>query len=88
MILQDPMTSLNPLKTIGCADRRRPFACTRGCAGKELKRGCSPNACATCASTIRSAAISQYPHEFSGGMRQRVVIAIAMACKPKILDLR
>ena len=59
MVMQDPMTSLNPLKTIG--DLRDV-----GISDPEKR-------------------FRQYPHEFSGGMRQRVVIAIAVACNPKIL---
>ena len=63
MIMQDPMTSLNPLKTIG--DQIMEAV--------TLHQG------------LKGAAAKQYPHEFSGGMRQRVVIAIAVACSPKIL---
>ena len=83
MVTQDPMTSLNPLKTIG-ARFRRPSRSIRDCTAPPPKR--KPLECSKrWAYPIRSAADKQYPHEFSGGMRQRVVIAIAVACKPQIL---
>ncbi len=83
MILQDPMTSLNPLKTIG-AQIGEAIRLHQGLRGKALKEAIL--------SIMRDVRIDnperrykQYPHEFSGGMRQRVVIAIAIACRPKIL---
>ena len=83
MILQDPMTSLNPLKTIG-AQIAEAISLHQGLHGKALKEAVLQ--------IMRDVRIDdperrykQYPHEFSGGMRQRVVIAIAIACKPKIL---
>ena len=83
MILQDPMTSLNPLKTIG-AQIGEAIHLHQGLRGKELKEAVLQ--------IMRDVRIDdperrykQYPHEFSGGTRQRVVIAIAIACKPKIL---
>ncbi len=83
MVLQDPMTSLNPLKTIGY----------QICEAIELHQGLKgAEAKAQAAKILQDVGITepemrmkQYPHEFSGGMRQRVVIAIAVACKPKIL---
>jgi len=83
MVLQDPMTSLNPLKTIGF----------QICEAIELHQGLhGAEAKSAAVSILKDVGISdaetrvnQYPHEFSGGMRQRVVIAIAIACKPKIL---
>ena len=84
MVMQDPMTSLNPLRTVGAqimeAIRLHQPALTKAQAAKEVLNMLDavgiPNP------TVRA---KQYPHEFSGGMRQRVVIAIALACKPKIL---
>ena len=83
MIMQDPMTSLNPLKTIGdqIMEAVTLHQGLKGAAAKEKTL-----------EYLRDVGISdperrfkQYPHEFSGGMRQRVVIAIAVACSPKIL---
>ena len=83
MIMQDPMTSLNPLKTIGAQimEAVTLHQGLKGAAAREKTLG-----------YLRDVGISepekrfkQYPHEFSGGMRQRVVIAIAVACSPKIL---
>ena len=83
MILQDPMTSLNPLKTIG-AQIAEAVKLHQGLRGMALKKAVWQ--------ILEDVGIEepkrrykQYPHEFSGGMRQRVVIAIAVACSPKIL---
>jgi len=83
MVLQDPMTSLNPLKTIGAQ-------IIEAIELHQNKRGAA--AYAEMISILEDVGISdpkkrakQYPHEFSGGMRQRVVIAIAVACRPRIL---
>ena len=83
MVMQDPMTSLNPLKTIG-AQIMEAVALHQGLKGAAAKE--------KALEYLRDVGISdpekrfkQYPHEFSGGMRQRVVIAIAVACSPKIL---
>ena len=83
MVFQDPMTSLNPLKTVG-KQIQEAFELHGHMKRPEAKQA-----------TIRLLAdvgipepekrYKQYPHEFSGGMRQRVVIAIAMACNPEIL---
>jgi len=83
MVLQDPMTSLNPLKTIG-SQIGESIAIHQGLRGPALK-----NKVLECLADVGipdpAQRYNQYPHEFSGGMRQRVVIAIAVACRPKIL---
>ncbi len=83
MVFQDPMTSLNPLKTIG-KQIQETVELHRGLKGSEAKE--------VTLSLLRDVGITdvenrynQYAFEFSGGMRQRVVIAIALACNPKIL---
>ena len=83
MVLQDPMTSLNPLKNIG-KQIGEALALHQNLQGEAA------------AQKIREILLDvgieqperrmkQYPHQFSGGMRQRVVIAIAIACNPDIL---
>ena len=83
MVFQDPMTSLNPLKTIGW-QISEALILNRGMNHAQAK--------AETLNILKDVGISeperrykQYPHEFSGGMRQRVVIAIAVACSPEIL---
>ncbi len=83
MVFQDPMTSLNPLKTIG-KQVQEAVELHQGFKGDEAKK--------LVLEILNDVGISepekrykQYPHEFSGGMRQRVVIAIAVACRPNIL---
>ncbi len=83
MVMQDPMTSLDPLMPVGkqIQESIQRNQGLRGSAAKKaaiemLKKVGIPDA---------EKRYSQYPHEFSGGMRQRVVIAIAVACKPEIL---
>ena len=83
MIFQDPMTSLNPVLTIG----------------KQIREALETHFDLSKAESSRRAAelldqvgipspdlrLKDYPHQFSGGMRQRAMIAIALACEPKIL---
>ncbi len=83
MVMQDPMTSLNPLKTVGwqiC----EAVELHQGLTGERAKQA-AIEALADVGIDDAPRRYRQYPHEFSGGMRQRVVIAIAMACMPKIL---
>jgi oligopeptide/dipeptide ABC transporter ATP-binding protein len=83
MIFQDPMTSLNPTFKIGTQITetiRRHFDVTKGEARQRavelLEEVGIPGA---------AERLDDYPHQFSGGMRQRVMIAIALSCQPKLL---
>lgn len=83
MIFQDPMTSLNPLKKVG-AHLTELIIRNRSVKKKEAEK--------IALEIIRQVGIpspelrmNQYPHEFSGGMRQRVMIAMALSCQPKLL---
>jgi peptide/nickel transport system ATP-binding protein len=82
-IFQEPMTSLNPVLTIGeqiAESLRRHEAVTKKQAIERtiemLKLVQIPNA---------EGRVHHYPHQFSGGMRQRVMIAMALACRPKLV---
>ncbi len=83
MIFQDPMTALNPLRTVGLQIRETV----------ELHQGVDAAEAARRAVKLLddvgipdpAERYHQYPHEFSGGMRQRVVIATAIACNPRVL---
>ena len=83
MVFQDPMTALNPVYTIGFQ------------IGEDLKYHTDLDKRSRRARTLElltqmgistpEKRIDQYPHEFSGGMRQRAMIAMAMSCSPKVL---
>jgi peptide/nickel transport system ATP-binding protein len=83
MIFQEPMTSLNPVLTIGLQIMEPLF----------MHKGMNEaQATSRALELLRMVGISdakrrlgQYPHQFSGGMRQRVMIAIGLACNPKLI---
>lgn len=83
MVFQDPMTSLNPLHTVG---RQMDEML---CLHTELDAAARKKACVDMLESVgisRAAErLNAYPHQFSGGMRQRVVIAIAMLAKPRLI---
>ena len=83
MVLQDPMTSLNPLKTIG-AQIMEAIELHQNLHGEAARKEML-SVLTDVGITEPERRAKQYPHEFSGGMRQRVVIAIAVACRPRIL---
>src|SRR5699024_7996488 len=81
MVFQDPMTSLNPVMTVGDQiaevlqnheNLHTKEAQHRACEMLEMVG-------------INADRAGEYPHQFSGGMKQRVVIAIALACRPRLL---
>ncbi len=83
MIFQDPMTSLNPIFSIG-HQLREPLTLHLG-----LGRAAADRRAGELLALVRIAdpvgCLKKYPHELSGGMRQRVMIAIAISCNPKLL---
>lgn len=82
MVYQDPITSLNPLMTIGDQITETLIAHGRG---RSEAKARTLEVLAEVGIPQPRRAIESYPHEFSGGMRQRVVIAIALSLRPKVL---
>ena len=83
MIFQDPMTALNPVYTIGFQIGENLRYHTN--LDKKQRRSKSLELLTHMGISTPEKRIDQYPHEFSGGMRQRAMIAMAMSCNPKVL---
>ena len=83
IIFQDPMTSLNPVYTIG--NQIMEVILLHTDKNKEQARARAKELLELVGINEPEKRMKQYPHEFSGGMRQRVMIAIALACEPKLL---
>ena len=83
IIFQDPMTSLNPVYTIG--NQIMEVILLHTDKNKEQARARAKELLELVGINEPEKRLKQYPHEFSGGMRQRVMIAIALACEPKLL---
>lgn len=83
VIFQEPMTSLNPVFNVK-RQLSEPFIIHQGMKKKEAEKKALEMLDAVQIPNP-AAVLKQYPHQLSGGMRQRVMIAMALACKPKIL---
>ena len=84
MIFQEPMTSLNPVFTIGYQLDEVILVNTPGATREDAKKK-SIEMLTQVGIAAPDSVYSKYPHELSGGMRQRVMIAMAIACNPKLI---
>lgn len=83
MIFQEPMTSLNPCFSIGY-QIGEVLSLHQGLSGNKARNRCMELLDMVGIGAVESR-LSQYPHQLSGGLRQRVMIAMALACNPKLL---
>jgi len=83
MIFQEPMSSLNPVLTIG-EQVAEPLRLHKGLSRREAREGAAELLARVSIPDARER-LDDYPHQFSGGMRQRVMIAMAIACRPALI---